>query len=107
MVGRGAQHKPSRASLLEMADKAAKIQATTQADLHEPSPGLILYFRPSKFPWWPSKMSAIAWGGGSFAHADTNHKWQRVAFFLLAAPNCCFRLRTSREKYSMVSQANS
>lgn len=59
MMGRGADYKPARAWLLDMADKEAKIQANTKADLHEPSPGLVLYFRPSKIPWWPSQKSAI------------------------------------------------
>lgn len=43
MVVRGAYYKLSRVSLLDMADIEAKAQATTKADLHEPSPGLVLY----------------------------------------------------------------
>lgn len=59
MVVRGAYYKLSRVSLLDMADIEAKAQATAKTDLHEPSPGLVLYFRVSKIPWWPSKRSAI------------------------------------------------
>lgn len=70
-----------------MADIEAKAQATTKADLHEPSLGLVLYFRPSKIPWWPSKMSTIGWGGLLFNADKKNHKWQHVAFFLLADLN--------------------
>jgi hypothetical protein len=98
MVGRGAQHKPSRASLLEMADKAAKIQATTQADLHEPSPGLILYFRPSKFPWWPSKMSAIAWGGGVFCSCRYQSQMAACSFLLVSSSELLLQIKNKQRE---------
>lgn len=66
MKSKGAHYKLSRESLLNMANTEAKVQAATEVDLHQPSPGLVLFFRPSKHPLVVIK-DVSNWFKGSFA----------------------------------------